>query len=112
MDSTDNHVHDDLLDFAIIGASHMARGITDFASWSVVMLAEEGSESLRPFLPMIFDNSKKILERTQNIFEAAQQRRHKIATKGTKASMREISRDAYDMKPRGIAGMSASTSLG
>jgi hypothetical protein len=50
----------------------MAHGLTDFESWSKVMLAEEHSESVRPFLGVIFANSKKIIERTENIFEAGE----------------------------------------
>jgi hypothetical protein len=74
MDSSDEYLHDDLADFAIVGASHMADGLTDFPRWSEAMLAEECAESIRPFLPMIFDNSKKILERTESACEAAEQR--------------------------------------
>lgn len=80
MDSPNEDLHDDLLDWAMIGASRMARGFTDFESWSRAMLVEEHSESIRPFLPVIFDNSKKILERTENIFDAAEERRQKLAT--------------------------------
>lgn len=57
----------------------MAHGLTDFSTWSKAMLAEEGSESLRPFLRMIFANSKRMLERTENILEDAPQQRHNIA---------------------------------
>ena len=48
----------------------MAQGRMDFAIWSEAMLAEECSGEVRRFLPVIFDESKKILECTQNIFEA------------------------------------------
>jgi hypothetical protein len=56
--------------FTIIGAAHMAHGLTQFSAWSKAMLAEEASESLRPFLRMIFVNSKNMLERTRKIFES------------------------------------------
>jgi hypothetical protein len=36
------------------------------------MLAEEGSESLRPFLRMIFANSKDMFERISKLFERHQ----------------------------------------
>jgi hypothetical protein len=79
MDSAHDQLHDELLDFTIIGASHMAHGLTDFSTWSKAMLAEEGSESLRPFLRMIFANSKRMLERTENILEVAPEQPHNIA---------------------------------
>jgi hypothetical protein len=68
MKSEDNYLHDELFDLTIIGASHMAKGFTDFSAWSKAMLAEEGSESLRPFLGIIYINSKTLLERTRKHF--------------------------------------------
>ena len=38
----------------------MARGVTDFESWSKAMLSEQHGESIRRFLPVVFDNSKRI----------------------------------------------------
>ena len=60
-------LHDELLDFTIIGAAHMAHGLTQFPAWAKAMLAEDGSESLRPFLRMIFVNSKTMLDRMRKI---------------------------------------------
>ena len=53
MSNEDEYLHGELFDFTIIGASHMANGITDLSAWLEAMLAEEGSESLRPFLRLI-----------------------------------------------------------
>jgi len=64
----DRYLHDELFDFTIIGASKLAHGVTQFSAWSKAMLALEGSESLRPFLRMIYINSKAILERTRKLF--------------------------------------------
>jgi len=50
----------------------MACGLTEFSAWSKAMLAEEGSESLRPFLRMIFANSKDMFERIAKLFERHQ----------------------------------------
>ena len=83
---TDDELHNDLLDSAFIGAAHMARGLTDFASWSKAMLALEFSEEVRRFLPVIFHDSKKILDHTQNIFDAAEERRQKRAAQGNEDS--------------------------
>lgn len=63
MNAEDEYLHDELLDFTIIGAAHMAHGLTQFPAWSKAMLAVEGTESLRPFLRMIFCNSKIMLDR-------------------------------------------------
>jgi hypothetical protein len=68
MNAEEEYLHDELFDFTIIGAAHMAHGLTQFSAWSKAMLAEEGSESLRPFLRMIYINSKTVLERTQKLF--------------------------------------------
>jgi hypothetical protein len=70
MDNAHEQLHDELLDFTIIGASHMANVVTRFSAWSKAMLAEEGSESLRPFLWMIFVKSKIMLEQTRKIFDS------------------------------------------
>jgi hypothetical protein len=45
----------------------MAHGLTQFPAWAKAMLAEEGTESLRPFLRMIFVNSKTMLDRMRKI---------------------------------------------
>ena len=60
--SEHEYLHDDLFDLTIIGAAHMANGLTQFPAWSKAMLAEEGSEDLRPFLRVVYDNSKTLLE--------------------------------------------------
>jgi hypothetical protein len=87
MDSTDKHLHDDLLDWAIIGASHMANGITDFRNWSKAILADEGSESVRAFLSVIFENAKKILERTETILTPSNNGRPNTRTQRSQDSL-------------------------
>src|SRR5262249_21397501 len=65
--------HDRLLDWAIIGASHMAKQVTDFSAWSKETLAcvwpkqlpEEAA--LRPLLWKTYNNSKMLLERAQKV---------------------------------------------
>jgi hypothetical protein len=59
---------------------------------------------------VIFENSKKILERTENIFEAAEQRRPKIRTQGTQDSTREMTA-RRDPKLRRIESMAALVSI-
>jgi hypothetical protein len=71
-DDGQEQLHDELLDFTIVGAYHISRGLTEFSAWSKAMLAEEGSESLRPFLRMIFANSKDMFERISTLFERHQ----------------------------------------
>jgi hypothetical protein len=58
MRSEDEYLHDELLDFTIIGASYIAKGVTEFSAWSKAMLAEKATESLRPFLRVVYANSK------------------------------------------------------
>ncbi len=48
-----------LADEAIIGASHIARGLTKFADWSAQMISEFG-ERIKPFLAGLFERSRKI----------------------------------------------------
>jgi hypothetical protein len=71
-DDEQEQLHDELLDFTIVGAYHISRGLTEFSAWSKAMLAEEYSESLRPFLCMIFANSKDMFERISTLFERHQ----------------------------------------
>jgi hypothetical protein len=71
-DDGQEQLHDELLDFTIVGAYHISRGLTEFSAWSKAMLAEEDSESLRPFLRMIFANSKDMFERISKLFERYQ----------------------------------------
>jgi len=76
MDNEDDgheDLQDDLLDFTIIGASHLAHGKTDFSLWSKAMLAE-GDLSIRPFLSMLFQNSKDMLHRIQTLGEPSRTR--------------------------------------
>jgi hypothetical protein len=56
----------DLLDYAIVGAAHLERGLTDFPRWSQAMLSE-GDPAIRPFLPSIFENAKRIRQGTHKI---------------------------------------------
>jgi len=46
----------------------MAHGVTKFSEWSKRMLAEEGSEQLRPFLRIVYLNSKRILEKAREFW--------------------------------------------
>lgn len=76
MDNEDDeheYLQDDLLDFTIIGANHLAHGKTDFSLWSKAMLAE-GHLSIRPFLSMLFQNSKDMLQRMQDLGEPSRTR--------------------------------------
>jgi hypothetical protein len=68
MNTDDKYLHDEIFDFTIIGASLMAKGVTEFRAWSKAMMALEGSESLRPFLRIVYFNSKTILKRMRKIF--------------------------------------------
>jgi hypothetical protein len=68
-DDGQEQLHDDLLDFTIIGASHIAHGLTDFSAWSKAMLSIECCQDIRPFLRMIFANSKDMFERISELFE-------------------------------------------
>jgi hypothetical protein len=61
-----------LLDFTIIGASHIAHGLTDFSAWSKAMLSIECSQDIGPFLRVIFANSKDMFERLLKLFECHQ----------------------------------------
>ena len=61
--SEDEYLHDELLVFTIIGARYLAKGVTEFSAWSKAMLAEKHSEDLRPFLRVVYANSKTLLER-------------------------------------------------
>lgn len=71
-DDSQEELHDDLLDLTIIGASHIAHGLTDFSAWSKAMLSIECSQDLRPFLRMIFANTKDMFERISKLFECHQ----------------------------------------
>ncbi len=68
MKNSDEYLHDELLDLTIIGARYMAKGVTEFSAWSKAMLAEKHSESLRPFLRMVYANSKTLLEKWRKLF--------------------------------------------
>lgn len=58
------HELPNILDYAIIGASKIARGTLDFAKWSGEMLNEFG-EKIKPHLDLVWDHSKRIInERT------------------------------------------------
>ena len=52
-----------LVDEAIIGASHIARGVTKFADWSSTMIREFG-ENIKPFLKDLYARSKKMADQT------------------------------------------------
>jgi len=61
-------VHD-LADSAIVGAYHIARGVTDFTAWSKKMVETFG-EVIRSHLPGIFKASKQHLEDTKAKIES------------------------------------------
>ena len=71
-DDGQEQLRDDLLDLTIIGVSHIAHGLTDFSAWSKAMLSIECSQDIRPFLRMIFANSKDMFERLLKLFECHQ----------------------------------------
>ena len=71
-DDSQEELHNDLLDLTIIGVSHIAHGLTDFSAWSKAMLSIECSQDIRPFLRMIFANSKDMFERLLKLFECHQ----------------------------------------
>jgi hypothetical protein len=45
----------------------MEEGVTEFSAWSKVMLAEKNSEDLRPFLRVVYANSKTMQEKFRKI---------------------------------------------
>jgi hypothetical protein len=53
----------ELADYAIIGASHIGRGILKFSEWSKTMLDEFG-DAVRPHLQQIFDAANKSVDDT------------------------------------------------
>ena len=65
--SEDEYLHDELLDFTIIGAAYLAEGVTEFSAWSKAMLAEDDSGGLRPFLRVVYADSKILLEKFREI---------------------------------------------
>jgi hypothetical protein len=71
-DDGQEQLHDDLLDLTIIGARHIAHGLTDFSAWSKAMLSIECSHDIRPFLRMVFVISKDMFERISKLFERHQ----------------------------------------
>jgi hypothetical protein len=71
-DDGQEQLHDDLLDLTIIGASHIANGLTDFSAWSKAMLSIECRQDVRPFLRVVFANSKDMFKRMSKLFERQQ----------------------------------------
>ncbi len=55
-------IYDDLADFSIIGAYHIAKVGADFAKWSEAMVASLG-ERVRPHLKSIFVDAKRMHEK-------------------------------------------------
>lgn len=55
------HELPNIRDFAIIGASHIARGSLRFSQWSADMIGEFG-DKIEPYLKGIFDESNKYLD--------------------------------------------------
>ena len=53
-----------LVDLAEIGASHIARGLTDFAKWSEAMIKEFGP-GIKQHLQQVFDASSKVKAREE-----------------------------------------------
>jgi hypothetical protein len=49
-----------LIDLSIIGAEHIAKGLSNFAKWSAKMVSEFG-ETIRPHLKTVFDASEQRL---------------------------------------------------
>ena len=59
-----------LVDETIIGADKIAKGATEFAQWSRAMQADGAVDALRPFLRLVFDNSKKVVELMHKHFDS------------------------------------------
>jgi hypothetical protein len=59
-----------LADEAIIGASHIARGLTKFADWSAQMVSEFG-ERIKPFLRALFEKSREQYKTASSKLKAA-----------------------------------------
>jgi hypothetical protein len=71
MDSRDEErrqLEEDFMDFTIIGAAHLADGVTDYREWSRVMLKDVGS-SLRPLFPALYQQSKSMLARMSSTLD-------------------------------------------
>jgi hypothetical protein len=60
-----------LYDEAMIGASHIAHGITDFAEWSKAMIADLG-DRIKPFLQDLYARAKQLHEDSAKTFAANQ----------------------------------------
>jgi hypothetical protein len=58
------------VDETIIGADKIAKGATEFAQWSRAMQADGAVDALRPFLRLVFDNSKKVVELMHKHFDS------------------------------------------
>lgn len=59
-----------LVDEAIIGANHIAKGVTKFADWSTRMVADFG-ERIKPFLADLFERAKQFHETNAAAFQDA-----------------------------------------
>ncbi len=70
-----------ILDEAIIGASHIARGLTDFAQWSKTMLKDVG-EHIRPYLQDLYNRAKALHADSAKAFADRQEARLKAYKKG------------------------------
>jgi hypothetical protein len=56
-----------LVDEAIIGASHIAKGVTKFSDWSKAMLKDFG-ERIAPYLAQLFDRAQKYHDAHAKLF--------------------------------------------
>ncbi len=59
-----------LVDEAIIGASHIARGVTKFADWSAEMIHDFG-DRIKPFLQDLYDKAKQYHDANAKLFSGA-----------------------------------------
>jgi len=53
---------DDLIDYAIVGAVKITKGVVKFSAWSAEMIHDYG-EQIKPYLKQIWDKAKEILEK-------------------------------------------------
>jgi len=63
----DEYLHYDLLLFTLIGVTYMEEGVTEFSAWSKAMLAEDDSGDLRPFLRVVYVNSKTLMAKLREL---------------------------------------------
>jgi hypothetical protein len=87
---------DEWADYAIVGASKLAKGVRNFADWSEQMVRDFG-ENIRPYLNDIYDRAKDT--QTQNVKKINEQvisRAERIATSYVKRNEANLSPSDID----------------